>query len=436
MKNKNFIGRLRCLLFLMALASFNYLSAQTGPNDDFDGDGIINSIDIDDDNDGIPDAVESPSCFYLASEWNTGVKPTTNGVVVSSALTTTTGNFSQLLDNVTGTTAVTFTTGQAIQNANVYLFTFDHAVRLDALYLKFNTATQFVGNTKIQGSNTNNGADWVDLSAAIAPGSASNVTANGGITVASSMKYPVTLNTTTAYKYIRITGVAGATTSASAQNASEVYFDFNLATYVASYYPKTTCTDTNIDGDGMLPHFDLDTDGDGCSDALESGATTITTANYQFTGNVGTNGLLNSLETVVDNGMINYTSTYNAYAIVSTINACTDTDGDGIRDVIDIDDDNDGVLDMLECGSVANAANKPAKILVNTTNEDFASIRTGLMTEVNGYAPAGSNITSALTLENATVSADYYTGYDMDHYRGCSWYYFASTLGCTGISYY
>jgi hypothetical protein len=36
---------------------------QTGPNDDFDGDGIINRLDTDDDNDGIPDIVEEPLCF-------------------------------------------------------------------------------------------------------------------------------------------------------------------------------------------------------------------------------------------------------------------------------------------------------------------------------------------------------------------------------------
>jgi hypothetical protein len=352
MKNKNFIGRLRCLLFLMALASFNYLSAQTGPNDDFDGDGIINSIDIDDDNDGVPDAVESPSCFYLASEWNTAVKPS-NGVVISSGLTTTTSNFGQLLDNVTATTAVTFTANQAILNANVYLFTFVQPVRLDALYLKFNTATQFVGNTKVQGSNTNNGSDWVDLSGNIAAGAGTNTAMNGGVSITNSIRYPITLNATNSYKYIRITGVAGATTSATAQNASEVYFDFSNLSYVASYFPKATCT-TDTDGDGKLNHFDLDSDGDGASDALESGATTVTTPNYQFTGAVGTNGLVDTKETAVDNGIVNYTSTYNQYAINSSINASTDTDGDGVRDVIDLDDDNDGVLDGVELGCSQN----------------------------------------------------------------------------------
>lgn len=29
----------------------------------------------------------------------------------------------------------------------------------------------------------------------------------------------------------------------------------------------------------------------------------------------------------------------------------TDTDGDGINDSTDIDDDNDGILDTVECGS-------------------------------------------------------------------------------------
>ncbi|WP_435524791.1 hypothetical protein [Chryseobacterium indoltheticum] len=42
------------------------------------------------------------------------------------------------------------------------------------------------------------------------------------MSVTTSMKYPVTLNTTIAYKYIRITGVAA--TNIAAQNTSEVYF--------------------------------------------------------------------------------------------------------------------------------------------------------------------------------------------------------------------
>lgn len=412
MKNKNFIGRLRCILFLMALASSNYLSAQTGPNDDFDGDGIINSIDIDDDNDGVPDAVENPSCFYAASEWNTGVKPATNGVTVTSALTTTLGNFGQLLDNVPATTAVTFTAGQPIQNANVYLFTFAQAVRLDAVYLKFNTLTQFGGTTKIQGSNTNNGSDWVDLSAATST-VGTNVTANGLVEVTNSIKYPVTLNTATSYRYIRITGVAVSNTAA--QNASEVYFDFNVANYVASHYPKATCTDANIDGDGILPHFDLDSDGDGCSDAYEAGATTNLATNYKFTGAVGVNGLDNTLETS-DNGIINYASTYYVYAQNSAMQICKDTDGDGILDINDIDDDNDGVLDTAEqvvetCSGVFTA---DSRVIWNSTFTNANTTATGNAT-INGTP---ISVTATTTKVFKGLMNDHWH-YGSGNYVGC-----------------
>ncbi|MEG1592136.1 beta strand repeat-containing protein [Chryseobacterium sp.] len=363
---------------------------------DTDADGIPDFFDIDDDNDGVPDAVESPSCFYAASEWNTGVKPATNGVTITSALTTTLGNFGQLLDNVPATTAVTFTAGQPIQNANVYLFTFAQAVRLDAVYLKFNTLTQFGGTTKIQGSNTNNGSDWVDLSAATST-VGTNVTANGLVEVTNSIKYPVTLNTATSYRYIRITGVAVSNTAA--QNASEVYFDFNVANYVASHYPKATCTDANIDGDGILPHLDLDSDGDGCSDAYEAGATTNLATNYKFTGAVGVNGLDNTLETS-DNGIINYASTYYVYAQNSVMQICKDTDGDGILDINDIDDDNDGVLDTAEqvletCSGVFTA---DSRVIWNSTFTNSNTTATGNAT-ING-TPVSVTATTTKVFQN------------------------------------
>ncbi len=58
-KNSTLWRFLSCQVLLFSLASFSFLSAQTGPNDDFDGDGIINSLDIDRSNQGAPDALES-----------------------------------------------------------------------------------------------------------------------------------------------------------------------------------------------------------------------------------------------------------------------------------------------------------------------------------------------------------------------------------------
>ncbi len=54
---------------LLVLAAFakTEVGAQTPTNTDFDGDGIANVSDLDDDNDGIPDAVENPCSPTLAS---------------------------------------------------------------------------------------------------------------------------------------------------------------------------------------------------------------------------------------------------------------------------------------------------------------------------------------------------------------------------------
>jgi hypothetical protein len=53
----------------------------------------------------------------------------------------------------------------------------------------------------------------------------------------------------------------------------------------------------------------LDSDGDGCNDALEAGSATAGTT-VPLTGAVGNNGLVNTLETSTDVGTISYTSTY------------------------------------------------------------------------------------------------------------------------------
>ena len=104
-----------------------------------------------------------------------------------------------------------------------------------------------------------------------------------------------TLATTTKFKYYRLIGVAGLNSYGGVIEAR-----FNLATSTtASANPKSTCLTGQTDGDIIPNHLDLDSDGDGCSDALESGTSSSTTANYKFTGTAsdfGANGFYNALE--------------------------------------------------------------------------------------------------------------------------------------------
>jgi hypothetical protein len=313
---------------------------------DFDNDGIIDIDDVDDDNDGILDVVESPACFFKNNDWNTVAK--SNYVTVSSDIAMVTNtNLAGLSDGV-ATAAVTFVTASAQLNKELFKMNFLRPVQLSAFYINKTTATNLIGGTnsiQIQGSNDN--STWTNLSAIITPPANATTNIPFGLTtaLANSNKFTIDQNAGK-YKYYRIYGVATAAT-VGAGVATEIYYDLNVNN--SSLFPIGNCT-ADADNDEKLNHLDLDADGDGCSDALEAGATTSTTANFQFTGTAadfGINGLINTKETVADNGVINYTSTH-VNAISNGISYCADTDGDGINNNDDFDDDNDGILDAVE----------------------------------------------------------------------------------------
>lgn len=68
--------------------------------------------------------------------------------------------------------------------------------------------------------------------------------------------------------------------------------------------------DSDHDNDGAINSLDLDSDNDGCSDAYEAGLTNSLTTDYAFpSAGVGSNGLVDTLETSPDNGIPVY-STY------------------------------------------------------------------------------------------------------------------------------
>jgi hypothetical protein len=112
------------------------------------------------------------------------------------------------------------------------------------------------------------------------------------------------------------------------------------------------CFVEDTDGEGTPDYLDNDSDGDGCSDAFEAGAiSTPGGPTQKLTGDVGTNGLVNTIETNdSETAMVTYAST--AFMAYSPVSSCADTDGDGIPDRDDLDDDNDGITDYVEydCG--------------------------------------------------------------------------------------
>ena len=100
-------------------------------------------------------------------------------------------------------------------------------------------------------------------------------------------------------------------------------------------------TNIDSDNDGIPNYVDLDSDNDGIYDIVEANHTGIDANNDGILDdanatNVGINGLLNTLETVLDNGILNYT--------------IADTDADTIFNFIELDSDNDDCFDVTEAG--------------------------------------------------------------------------------------
>ena len=180
----------------------------------------------------------------------------------------------------------------------------------------------------------------------------------------------------------------------------------------------TVYTDVNGDGipdaydfdlDGLPNHLDLESDGDGIYDVIESGAD-LTDANNdgQLDGNTGANGVPDAAENGgVDGAGVSFNP--------------IDSDSDGAPDFLDIDSDNDGnpdVNDPNRTNPVAQDDNTSADIGVPKTinvlvNDDFlvgstitdlgtgSSIGTIAIDQVKGeitYTPTLAENNSTITI--------------------------------------
>ncbi|MBK9211600.1 MAG: DUF4347 domain-containing protein [Saprospiraceae bacterium] len=344
---------------------------------DYDGDGIINATDIDDDNDGILDAVESPGCYYTATEAN-------NIINVTTGLTVGTGTTALLYNDVTVSSSpnFAFTAGQPLAGANIFTVEYPTPVKLTSLTI-VNAASLGTSSTgSLYGSN--DGVIWTDLM-------------TGTVALSTAANKTLTVNQNAGeYKYYRVQGEAIASSAAGV--VYEITSILNTTTYIPSAHPKAVCIGTDTDGDGIANNFDLDSDNDGCVDAIE-GEGTITTSQLVSAGGVaivGTGSTADNMNlcgttTCVDAngvptlaGATGQSAGTSQNATVQDINCpCSDPlkyddfcdfDGDGIPNYLDIDDDNDGILDVIENGclyggltnvsttanlSLANAGNEP-----------------------------------------------------------------------------
>lgn len=293
---------------------------------DFDMDGIGDLIDVDDDNDGILDVAESPNCFFSQAE--------------AFSIDTITSSFTSPDDaaelyNQATTAVYNFDNAQTVSAGDdFFLMKFPTLVNITDVIVSHRFANG--GTSHLYGSRDS--IVWFQLTTTAVSNSTNN-----------ARTFTVLQNSDN-YQYYTIRA-ADATTTNSGMPIGEI--TVTLGSYNPTLNPKMTCTD-DLDMDGKLNHLDLESDGDGCPDFAETGegevGDSLVTQSAAYTG-VGTNGLADFLEVNPDAGAINYI--LQSFYQDNTRDVCLDSDGDGLGDLVDIDDDNDGVLDIEE-GSCPN----------------------------------------------------------------------------------
>ncbi|WP_154656906.1 autotransporter outer membrane beta-barrel domain-containing protein [Epilithonimonas tenax] len=272
--------------FLLIGIGTNNLQAQ-----DSDGDGIANNLDLDDDNDGILDTVECPSTYV--------VRPVLSSSVTANKLITY-GTASQIIDGEGA--------GGTLEGPAPYWYT-------------------DVSNLPIAFSMNMQSSSTIDHIKLYAPWGFDEWIGNFRVELYNSSNTLLgTENLTTPDQYI---GNPIFSFSTEYTNVTRIRFTIlSSQGYSIVDPPRASLKEIvfldlqqncDTDGDGIPNHLDLDSDNDGCPDAIEGGAS-LTSANLVSSsmpgGNSGaTSGSFNQPITQNLGNMVNTTSTSTSYGV-------------------------------------------------------------------------------------------------------------------------
>ncbi|MCD8409984.1 gliding motility-associated C-terminal domain-containing protein [Tenacibaculum finnmarkense] len=385
------LNAVKGFVFSSKVTAAAFVVGGTGPGDDFDGDGVLNKDDLDDDNDGILDTDEGFCSDELTGTWTGsgaswsssagGVTVTCSSTFISPASLYSSGNdtfntTNYWLPNVAGgasfiydvnwdsapegpTTDIDLLTDD--QGSGTLTFTFSTPVVSPVLHIdKLGGSSNGMSNSLNFTLVTPNitlkrlsGTDDFEVT-----GTTIQKTPNLVLIDVNSEALPE-VNRGTAAGSVRLDGVFTSVTF----NWKGVGFEGNGGDLIE--FAVETCASTDTDSDGTPDYLDLDSDNDGCSDALEGAQTTLTLASVDgkgiLTGAVDANGV----PTIVNGGQADVSSTDASVTgdecdddgdgVVNKDDKCNgfddkaDNDTDLVPDGCDLDDDNDGILDSVEC---------------------------------------------------------------------------------------
>ncbi len=377
---------------LLVLLCFSTLCfAQFAANDDFDQDGIINEMDYDDDNDGIVDIYEEnvngSSCNLLSNYLRK-----TGGFGVISGTDLLNNSQINLISDVNSGSELSFSYSSVPE---IEKLSFEYPSSTVSQIRIYNYLNGSVGNTttphverisNIQLFNTTN--QLIYETGTIYPTSV----------ISGNSYHLISLPNLEGVKYMKITGLHAAT---------------NIGFGLRDIF-LVGCTQ-DYDGDGIPNKFDTDSDNDGCPDAVESNAVSASQGylfsqldeRYMVDLPIGTSG---NVAGVPDSNRNNPVGAYDTSVQSYECDSCdplssifTDFDQDGIADSCDDDLDNDGILNINECGYDSSFSSTPltffnlnsAVELTDTNPNDY--IGPAIFAEQAGLTPDGIAVDVKIT---------------------------------------
>lgn len=280
----------------------DYLSSEKDwrVNNDYDGDGIVNNIDPDDDNDGIPDNLEIQYFGQLNYEFYDSAPSGSSTLNIPTTGAVATG-------------LVTNFDAAALQNAITPGDTQNYSIR----YTGYINITQ-AGSYTFYLTSDDGSRILIDGSTVVGHDGIHGATERTGTISLSQGLHAFTV------LYFQATGGRALTVSYSSSSITKTEIPFSVLQ--STLHPDT-------DGDGIYNEFDLDSDNDGIFDIIEGGGV-----------DVDDNGIADALTDTDSDGLVDAFDTDNG----GTNLPVPDTDGDLLYDFLDIDSDGDGIADVIE----------------------------------------------------------------------------------------
>ena len=341
------------------------ISATSVPQTDTDGDGVIDVVDLDDDNDGITD--EEEYCSSINASFLTSSNVGERSVVINHTDTQYLRLDFSSMDNsfqldINGSTihpsVLEFENGALDAGDEYFVFQSDGSFISQPWVANSNGLPRLrliideYGQANLYGTRTTSSTNLEPMEA------------QGGTPFNTIPWVPGNNNTFT------LTNQAGPGPEG----------------FTGELFASTIC---DSDGDGISNHLDLDSDNDGIYDLMEAGALNevgVTDANNDgiidgAISSSGSNGLFNALE-----------DTDTAYAILSY--SILDSDSDGSYDAYTLDADGDGCFDTREAGFTDN-------------NDDGYLGPNPVTVDSNGLVTSGSDGYSAPADNDSNTTYDY-----------------------------